>query len=77
MIFVTGDCPSEFQKFSTASFPEQKEMTKDDIVIICGDFGAVWDFEGESPSEAYWLKWLDKNRLQQYLSMVITKISIA
>ena len=39
MIFVTGDCHSEFQKFSTAAFPEQREMTKDDIVIICGDFG--------------------------------------
>ena len=32
MIFVTGDCHGEFQKFSTAAFPEQKEMTKDDIV---------------------------------------------
>ena len=34
MIFVTGDCHSEFQKLSTAAFPEQREMTKDDIVII-------------------------------------------
>ena len=60
MIFVTGDCHSEFQKFSTDSFPEQKEMNKDDIVIICGDFGAVWDCDGISPSEAYWLSWLDE-----------------
>ena len=60
MIFVTGDCHSEFQKLSTASFPEQKEMTKDDTVIICGDFGAVWDCDGASPSEQYWLKWLDE-----------------
>ena len=35
MIFVTGDCHSEFQKFSTASFPEQKEMTKDDMMPFC------------------------------------------
>ena len=34
MIFVTGDCHSEFQKFSTSAFPEQREITKDDIVII-------------------------------------------
>ena len=53
MIFVTGDCHSEFQKLSTAAFPEQREMTKDDIVIICGDFGAVWNADGISNSEAY------------------------
>ena len=58
MVFVTGDCHSEFQKLSTSSFPEQKEMTKDDIVIICGDFGAVWDCNGVSNAEKYWLNWL-------------------
>ncbi len=31
MIFVTGDCHSEFRKLSTAAFPEQREMTKDDL----------------------------------------------
>ena len=30
MIYVTGDCHGDFRKFSTDSFPEQKEMTKDD-----------------------------------------------
>lgn len=59
MVFVTGDCHSEFNRLSTASFPEQKKMTKDDIVIVCGDFGAVWDADGVSPSETYWLNWLD------------------
>ncbi len=60
MVFVTGDCHGKFNKLSASSFPEQKEMTKDDIVIICGDFGAVWNVDGVSPSEAYWLKWLDQ-----------------
>ena len=60
MIFVTGDCHSEFQKFSTPAFPEQREMTKEDIVIVCGDFGAVWNADGVSNSEAYWLNWLDE-----------------
>ncbi len=60
MIYATGDCHGDFKKLSNAAFPEQKEMTKDDIVIICGDFGAVWDADGQSPSEAYWLKWLDE-----------------
>ena len=59
MIFITGDCHSDFHKFSTEAFPEQAEMTKDDIVIILGDFGGIWSAEGETPDERYWLKWLN------------------
>lgn len=33
-------------------------MTKDDFVIICGDFGAIWDKE-ESKEEKYYLDWLN------------------
>ena len=51
MIFVTGDCHADFHKFNIDSFPEQKEMTKDDYVIICGDFGGVWDYRGENKNE--------------------------
>ena len=43
MIYITGDCHSNFERFNTRNFPEQKEMTKDDYVIICGDFGGVWN----------------------------------
>lgn len=58
MIYITGDCHREFGRFSTKNFPEQKEMTKDDFVIICGDFGAIWDKE-ESKEEKYYLDWLN------------------
>lgn len=60
MIFVTGDCHADFHKFSTDAFPEQAEMTKDDIVIILGDFGGIWNKDGESNGERYWLKWLNE-----------------
>ena len=40
-------------------FPEQKEMTKDDFVIICGDFGGVWSEGEESKEETMLLDWLD------------------
>ena len=56
MVFVTGDCHADFHKFSTDNFPEQKEMTRDDIVIVCGDFG-IWD---NTRTECYWLKWLSQ-----------------
>lgn len=60
MVFVTGDCHSEFRKLSVSAFPEQKEMSKDDIVIICGDFGGIWDTSRNSSFEKYWLNWLDE-----------------
>lgn len=43
MIFITGDCHGNFERFnpSTSIFPEQKEMEKEDYVIICGDFGGA------------------------------------
>ena len=58
MIWITGDThiPIDIHKLSTDNFPEQKQMTKDDYVIICGDFGGVWDHSAE---ETYWLKWLN------------------
>ena len=58
MIYITGDTHAEFNRFSTDRFPEQKEMTRNDFVIICGDFGGVWDFQESSNREIYWLNWL-------------------
>jgi len=34
-------------------------MTKDDYVIILGDFGLIWDYKGESSEERNWLDWLE------------------
>ena len=56
MIYVTGDThgPKTLghtgidgvsRRFKTIAFPEQKEMTKDDYVIVCGDFGCVFDYD--------------------------------
>ena len=59
MIYITGDCHADFRRFSTDIFPEQHEMTKEDYVIICGDFGGVWDKDKESAREKWWLDWLD------------------
>lgn len=56
MIYVTGDCHADFNKFAAKRFPEQKEMTYDDIVIVCGDFG-IWHNDN---TERYRLKWLNQ-----------------
>ncbi|SET42911.1 metallophosphoesterase family protein [Enterocloster lavalensis] len=54
MIFVTGDCHGDYRKLSSAAFREQKEMDRQDFVIVCGDFG-YWD---RSRQEEYWMDWL-------------------
>lgn len=59
MIYITGDCHRNFQRFNTRNFPEQKTMTKDDYVIICGDFGGVWNMKEEDKEETMILDWLD------------------
>jgi len=41
VIYITGDFRQNFERFNMSIFPEQKEMTKDDYVITCGDFGGV------------------------------------
>lgn len=57
MIYITGDTHGGFQRFGNKYFPQQKELGRDDYVIISGDFGGVWD---GSPSERYWLDWLEE-----------------
>jgi hypothetical protein len=41
-ISITGDCHGDYIKFSRSNFPFQKRMTKDDVIIVTGDFG-IWD----------------------------------
>lgn len=58
MFYITGDTHADFRRFNKENFPEQVDMTKDDYVIICGDFGGVWSKE-EDKNERYWLDWLE------------------
>ena len=57
MIYVAGDTHGNFRRFQMEYFPEQAKMTKDDVVIIAGDFGGVW-FGDSRDNEA--LDWLEK-----------------
>ena len=57
-IFVTGDMhgSDSIKKFNQENFPIGESLTKEDIVIVLGDFGLVWD---DSKEENHWLDWLD------------------
>ncbi len=54
MIYITGDTHGVFKRFSTANFPEQKDMTREDLVIVVGDLGLIWD---DSKEQAWWIQW--------------------
>lgn len=55
--FVTGDLHGciDIHRLSSEFFPKGKDLTKDDVLIVCGDFGLLWD---ESKEEHYWRNWL-------------------
>lgn len=46
-IYITGDLhgATDMFKLSSSRFPEGKQLTKDDIVIVCGDFGLLFHYE--------------------------------
>lgn len=58
MIYITGDIHGDYdiKKLGFKTFPESRKLTRKDYLIICGDFGLLWD---NSKTEKYWLSWLD------------------
>ncbi len=60
-LFVCGDThgmTKDTQKLNSENFPEQKELTKNDVLIQLGDFGWVWFPLGQNKEQEYWLDWL-------------------
>lgn len=58
MIYLTGDTHADFKRFNSDNFPEGKDLTKDDYVVVMGDFGGIWTVNESSVKEQYWLDWL-------------------
>jgi hypothetical protein len=62
-VFLTGDthggCNNgmDMRKLSSKEFPEGKGLTRDDYVIILGDFGFIWSRE-ETRDSIYWRTWM-------------------
>ena len=58
MIYLTGDLHGDFERFRSK---EMKKLKKGDTLIVCGDFGFVWD---GSKKEQSILKKLGKSKYQ-------------
>lgn len=59
MVYVTGDWhgggASNHCRLSAGSWPEGQELTKDDYLVILGDFGLVWTGGTRERQELAWL----------------------
>ena len=69
MIYVTGDTHAVLSRFDD---PRLNALKKDDTLIVCGDFGFLWDGSKEEMSA---LKKLAKKKYHQ-TSMIYLKIYI-
>lgn len=58
-LFVTGDTHGEIDvgKLNNTRWAAQNELTREDLLIILGDFGFIWT--APTATEKYWLKWFD------------------
>lgn len=68
--YITGDIHGDhtINKFEDKYFPQQKNLSKSDYVIIAGDFGLLWDGSEEEKKLLSWLNnlnfttlWIDGN----------------
>ena len=63
-VWVTGDLHGtiDIKKLNKKNLSEKCDFSgsKDEnYMIICGDFGLIWEWQGESKEEKYWLDWLN------------------
>ena len=59
-IFITGDFHGGAEygssRFSSKNWPLGRGLTRDDVLIVAGDVGFVWD---GSNTDRYWLDWFE------------------
>lgn len=58
MVYITGDMHGEIERYYD---PAVKKLKKNDVLIVCGDFGFIWD---NSPAEKKNLKWIGKRKFK-------------
>ncbi len=58
-IYLAGDvhCPRDISKLNIGNWPGQRLLNKNDLLIILGDMGLLWESDWDK-EELYWAKWL-------------------
>ena len=69
MIYLTGDTHGNVERILNPNiFSEKFNLCKDDYVIICGDFGIIWDYKGKNEEEE---KLLDRLERAPYTTLFL------
>lgn len=59
-LYITGDVHSKVEnRFSFRQHPELRNLAANDFMFIAGDFGAVWDWTGNSKEDLYKLNFVN------------------
>lgn len=68
MIYITGDTHGEIDRFSKLYLPDEQNWNNEDYLIICGDFGFIFDNGAvenwqldELEKKPYTILWIDGN----------------
>lgn len=68
MIYITGDTHGGIDVRKLLDKDFLKKVTNKDYLIICGDFGFVWNYKREKRKERKWLDWFDN---QKYTTLFV------
>ena len=55
-IYITGDLHGDLRRFQPGIFYEQEGLIKEDIILVCGDFGCVWHGDERDDENLDWLE---------------------
>ncbi len=55
-IYITGDLHGDLRRFQPGIFHGQECLTKEDIVLVAGDFGCVWHGDERDDEGLNWLE---------------------
>ena len=53
MPYITGDCHGDFLKFTDMMFPEQRNLTRENHVIVLGDVGLIYSINENNAEERF------------------------
>ena len=68
MIYITGDTHGDINRFNEVNMHGESTWTEDDYLIICGDFGFIFDNDDvetawldDMKDKDYTIVWVDGN----------------
>jgi hypothetical protein len=57
-VYATADTHGDMSRFSYSNWAISRDLTKDDTVIVAGDFGLIWSNDPSDAPERYWKNFL-------------------